>query len=113
MIKNVLIRVPSESYGQQMVQDIIEALRDYRFKKLNYKSTRKMMRIQIDDVVIDICPPNIPIGGLYADLTFGLDSESTRVLTRGRQEKPLHSFSALIEWIKNELEEGGEANADT
>ena len=113
MIKNVLIRVPSESYGQQMVQDIIEALRDCRFKKLNYKSTRKMMRIQIDDVIIDICPPNRVLGGLYADLAFGLDSEYTRILTRGKQEKPLHSFTALIEWIKNELEEGGEVDADT
>ena len=111
MIKNVLIRVPSESYGQQMAQDIIEALRDCRFKKFNYKSTQ--MRIQIDDVVIDICPPNRVLGGLYADLAFGLDSESTRVLTRGKQEKPLHSFTTLIEWIKNELEEGGESNEDS
>ena len=111
MIKNVLIRVPSESYGQQMVRDIIEALRDCRFKKFNYKSTQ--MRIQIDDVVIDICPPNRVLGGLYADLAFGLDSETTRILTRGKQEKPLHSFTALIEWIKNELEEGGEVDADT
>ena len=110
-MKNVLIRVPSESYGQQMVRDIIEALRDCRFKKFNYKSTQ--MRIQIDDVVIDICPPNRVLGGLYADLAFGLDSESTRVLTRGKQEKPLHSFTTLIEWIKNELEEGGESNEDS
>ena len=110
-MKNVLIRVPSASYGQQMVRDIIEALRDCRFKKFNYKSTQ--MRIQIDDVIIDICPPNRVLGGLYADLAFGLDSDSTHILTRGKQEKPLHSFSSLIEWIKNELEEGGEANADT
>ena len=113
MIKNVLIRVPSESYGQQMAQDIIEALRDCGFKKFNYKSTRKMMRIQIDDVVIDICPPNRVLGGLYADLAFGLDSDSTHILTRGKQEKPLHSFTALIEWIKNELEEGGEGSEDS
>lgn len=111
MIKNVLIRVPSESYGQQMVRDIIEALRDCRFKKFNYKSTQ--MRIQIDDVVIDICPPNRVLGGLYADLAFGLDSETARILTRGKQEEPMHSFSTLIEWIKNELEEGGEENADS
>ena len=111
MIKNVLIRVPSESYGQQMVRDIIEALRDCRFKKFNYKSTQ--MRIQIDDVVIDICPPNRVLGGLYADLAFGLDSETTRILTRGKQEEPMHSFSTLIEWIKNELEEGGEWNEDS
>lgn len=111
MIKNVLIRVPSESYGQQMVQDIIEALRDCRFKKFNYKSTQ--MRMQINDVVIDICPPNRILGGLYADLVYGLDSDSTHILTRGKQEKPLHSFSTLIEWIKNELEEGGEVDADT
>ena len=110
-MKNVLIRVPSASYGQQMVQDIIGALRDCRFKKFNYKSTQ--MRIQIDDVVIDICPPNRVLGGLYADLAFGLDYESTRVLTRGRQEEPMHSFSTLIEWIKNELEEGGEGNEDS
>ena len=110
-MKNVLIRVPSESYGQQMVRDIIEALRDCRFKKFNYKSTQPI--IQIDDVVIDICPPNRVLGGLYADLAFGLDSDSTHILTRGKQEKPLHSFSALIEWIKNELEEGGEVDADT
>lgn len=110
-MKNVLIRVPSESYGQQMVRDIIEALGDCRFKKFNYKSTQ--MRIQIDDVVIDICPPNRVLGGLYADLVFGLDSESTRILTRGKQEEPMHSFSTLIEWIKNELEEGGEANEDS
>ena len=111
MIKNVLIRVPSASYGQQMVRDIIEALRDCRFKKFNYKSTQ--MRIQIDDVVIDICPPNRVLGGLYADLAFGLDSESTRILTRGKQEEPRQSFSTLIEWIKNELEEGGESNEDS
>ena len=110
-MKNVLIRVPSASYGQQMVRDIIEALRDCRFKKCNYKSTQ--MRIQIDDVVIDICPPNRVLGGLYADLVFGLDYESTRVLTRGKQEEPMHSFSTLIEWIKNELEEGGESNEDS
>ena len=109
-MKNVLIRVPSASYGQQMVQDIIEALRDCRFKKFNYKSTQ--MRIQIDDVVIDICPPSTLLGGLYADLVFGLDSESTRILTRGKQEEPMHSFSTLIEWIKNELE-GGEGNEDS
>ena len=112
-MKNVLIRVPSESYGQQMVRDIIEALRDCRFKKFNYKSTRKVMRIQIDDVVIDICPPSTLLGGLYADLAFGLDSETTRVLTRGKQEEPMHSFSTLIEWIKNKLEEGGEGNEDS
>ena len=111
MIKNVLIRVPSESYGQQMMRDIIEALRDCRFKKFNYKSTQP--RIQIDDVVIDICPPNRVLGGLYADLAFGLDSEYTRILTRGKQEEPMHSFSTLIEWIKNELEEGGESNEDS
>ena len=111
MIKNVLIRVPSTSYGQQMVRDIIEALRDCRFKIFNYKSTQ--MRIQIDDVVIDICPPNRVLGGLYADLVFGLDYESTRILTRGKQEEPIHSFSTLIEWIKNELEEGGESNEDS
>ena len=110
-MKKVLIRVPSASYGQQMVQDIIEALRDCRFKKFNYKSTQ--MRIQIDDVVIDICPPNRILGGLYADLAFGLDSETTRILTRGKQEEPMHSFSTLIEWIKNELEEGGEWNEDS
>ena len=110
-MKNVLIRVPSTSYGQQMVRDIIEALRDCRFKIFNYKSTQ--MRIQIDDVVIDICPPNRVLGGLYADLAFGLDSESTRILTRGKQEEPMHSFSTLIEWIKNELEEGGEGNEDS
>lgn len=110
-MKNVLIRVPSESYGQQMVRDIIEALGDCRFKKFNYKSTQ--MRIQIDDIVIDICPPNRVLGGLYADLVFGLDSESTRILTRGKQEEPMHSFSTLIEWIKNELEEGGESNEDS
>lgn len=110
-MKNVLIRVPSTSYGQQMVRDIIEALRDCRFKIFNYKSTQ--MRIQIDDVVIDICPPNRVLGGLYADLVFGLNSESTRVLTRGKQEEPMHSFSTLIEWIKNELEEGGESNEDS
>ena len=110
-MKNVLIRVPSESYGQQMVRDIIEALGDCRFEKFNYKSTQ--MRIQIDDVVIDICPPNRVLGGLYADLAFGLDSESTRILTRGKQEEPMHSFSTLIEWIKNELEEGGESNEDS
>lgn len=110
-MKNVLIRVPSESYGQQMVRDIIEALGDCRFKIFNYKSTQ--MRIQIDDVVIDICPPNKVLGGLYADLVFGLDSESTRILTRGKQEEPMHSFSTLIEWIKNELEEGGESNEDS
>ena len=110
-MKNVLIRVPSESYGQQMVRDIIEALRDCRSKKFNYKSTR--MRIQIDDVVIDICPPNRVLGGLYADLAFGLNSETTRILTRGKQEEPMHSFSTLIEWIKNELEEGGEWNEDS
>ena len=110
-MKKVLIRVPSESYGKQMVQDIIEALRDCRFKKFNYKSTQ--MRIQIDDVVIDICPPSRVLGGLYADLAFGLGSESTRILTRGKQEEPMHSFSTLIEWIKNELEEGGESNEDS
>ena len=110
-MKNVLIRVPSESYGQQMVRDIIEALRHCRFKKFNYKSTQ--MRIQIDDVVIDICPPNRVLGGLYADLAFGLNSETTRILTRGKQEEPMHSFSTLIEWIKNELEEGGEWNEDS
>lgn len=110
-MKNVLIRVPSESYGQQMVRDIIEALRDCRFKIFNYKSTQ--MRIQIDDVVIDICPPNRILGGLYADLAFGLDSGSTRILTRGKQEEPMHSFSTLIEWIKNELKEGGESNEDS
>ena len=110
-MKNVLIRVPSASYGQQMVQDIIEALRDSRFKKFNYKSTQ--MRIQIDDVVIDICPPNRILGGLYADLAFGLDSETTRILTRGKQEEPMYSFSTLIEWIKNELKEGGESNEDS
>ena len=110
-MKNVLIRVPSESYGQQMVQDIIEALRDCRFKKFNYKSTQ--MRILIDDVVIDICPPSTLLGGLYADLAFGLDSETTRILTRGKQEEPMHSFGTLIEWIKNELEEGGEGNEDS
>ena len=110
-MKKVLVWVPSESYGQQMVRDIIEALRDCRFKKFNYKSTQ--MRIQIDDVVIDICPPNRVLGGLYADLAFGLDSESTRILTRGKQEEPMHSFSTLIEWIKNELKEGGEENEDS
>ena len=110
-MKNVLIRVPSTSYGQQMVRDIIEALRDCRFKKFNYKSTQ--MRIQIDDVVIDICPPNRVLGGLYADLVFGLDSESTRILTRGKQEEPMHSFSTLIDWIKNELVVGGVGNEDS
>lgn len=48
-----------------------------------------------------------------ADLAFGLDSETTRILTRGKQEEPMHSFSTLIEWIKNELEEGGESNEDS
>lgn len=110
-MKNVLIRISSTSYGQQMVRDIIEALRDCRFKIFNYKSTQ--MRIQIDDIVIDICPPNRILGGLYADLAFGLDSETTRILTRGKQEEPMHSFSTLIEWIKNELEEGGESNEDS
>lgn len=110
-MKNVLIRISSTSYGQQMVRDIIEALRDCRFKIFNYKSTQ--MRIQIDDIVIDICPPNRILGGLYADLAFGLDSETTRILTRGKQEEPMHSFSTLIEWIKNELKEGGESNEDS
>lgn len=110
-MKKVLVWVPSASYGQQMVRDIIEALRDCRFRIFNYKSTQ--MRMQINDVVIDICPPNRILGGLYADLVYGLDSNSTHILTRGKQEKPLHSFSTLIEWIKNELEEGGEVNADT
>ena len=72
-----------------------------------------MMRIQIDDVVIDICPPSTLLSGLYADLAFGLDYETTRILTRGKQEEPMHSFSTLIEWIKNELEEGGEGNEDS
>lgn len=110
-MKKVLVWVPSASYGQQMVRDIIEALRDCRFKIFNYKSTQ--MRMQINDVVIEICTTDRRLNGLVVDLAFGLDAVTTYNLTRGKQEKPMHSFSTLIEWIKNELEEGGESNEDS